>query len=50
MISLGSCNEVNVYINMCRDLNYIAKDKAERLLKRYEVLGKQINTMIQKWV
>ena len=49
-ISLGSCNEINVYINMFMDLDYIKEETADKLLKRYEVLGKQINTMIKKWV
>ena len=50
LISLGSCNEINVYINMFKDLGYIEEKTADKLLERYEVLGKQINTMIAKWV
>jgi len=50
LMSLGSCNEVNVYLNMYVDLGYVEKEIADKLLERYEVLGKQINTMIEKWV
>ena len=50
LISLGSCNEVQVYINMCIDLNYVEAKRGKKLLDNYEVLGKQLNTMIDKWV
>ena len=50
LMSLGSCNEVNVYLNMFVDLGYVEKEIVDKLLERNEVLGKQINTMIKKWV
>ena len=50
LMSLGSCNEVAVYIDMCKDLSYIERETALELSKRYEVLGKQLNTLIKKWV
>ena len=50
LMSLGSCNEIQVFIEMCRDLNYIPKNLAKENLESYEVLGKQLNTLQERWV
>ena len=49
LMSLGSCNELQVQINLCKDLGYIEDEKADKLLERYDILGRQLNTMIDKW-
>jgi len=49
LMSLRSCNELQVQINLCKDLGYIKDEKAEKLLERYDILGRQLNTMIDKW-
>ena len=48
-MSLGSCNEVFVLLDMCKDLDYITDKEHEVLTQRYDVLGRRINTLIQKW-
>jgi len=48
-MSLGSCNEVLVLINLSKDLGYIKTEEHEEITKRYNVLGKRISTLIQKW-
>jgi four helix bundle protein len=48
-MSLGSCNEVFVLLDMCKDLCYITKEEHEVFTQKYDVLGKRINTLIQKW-
>ena len=48
LMALGSCNELQVQINLCKDLNYIDDKEAEELLERYDILGRQLNTMIDK--
>ena len=50
LMSLGSCNEILVYLQMCKDLSYIDKDIVDDFLKKYDILGRQLNTMIDKWV
>ena len=48
-MSLGSCNEVMVLVDMSKDLGYLTPKEHEGLQESYDVLGKRINTLIQKW-
>ena len=48
-MSLGSCNEVNVLLEMSKDLSYMTEEEYNEILHKYDVLGKRINTLIQKW-
>ena len=48
-MSLGSCNEVAVLLDMSSDLGYISQEEYKEITQRYEVLGKRISTLIQKW-
>jgi hypothetical protein len=34
---------------MSRDLGYITEEEHNGISNRYDVLGKRINTLIQKW-
>ena len=47
--SLGSCNEVRVLLDMLKDLSYIDNELYEQLGEDYDILGKQLNTLIQRW-
>ncbi len=48
-MTLGSCNEVVVLLDMSKDLEYITNEEHKELVERYDVLGKRINTLIQRW-
>ena len=48
-MSLGSSNEVMVLIDLSKDLGYIAPETHKELWERYDVLGKRISTLIEKW-
>jgi S23 ribosomal protein. len=48
-MALGSCNEVQVVLDMSKDLKYIDGQKHEELTKEYDILGRRINVMIKKW-
>ena len=48
-MSLGSCNEVVVLLDMSKDLGYMNQEEYKEITQRYDVLGKRINTLIQKW-
>ncbi len=48
-ISLGSCNEVLVYLDMVYILGYIEMESCKTLSDSYEVLGKQLYRMIERW-
>ena len=47
--SLGSCNEVQVLLNMLKDLGYVEKEVAASFKDEYTILGKQLNKLIQVW-
>ncbi len=48
-MSLGSCNELQVLIEISRDLGYIKEEEYKKQKERLEVLGKQIYTIEDKW-
>ena len=48
-MSLGSCNELQVLIELSKDLGYINQEEYINVKKRIESLGKQIYTMEDKW-
>ncbi len=47
--SLGSCNEVQVLLNLLKDLNYIEQEAYMLLKDEYDILGKQLNVLIKNW-
>ena len=47
--SLGSCNEVQVLLNMIKDLNYIDEPLYVSFKEEYDILGKQLNKLLQTW-
>ena len=47
--SLGSCNEVQVLLKMLCDLSYIEPLIYQSFKEDYDILGKQLNRLIQKW-
>jgi four helix bundle protein len=47
--SLGSCNEVQVLLNMIKDLGYIEEELYSEFAKSYEIVGKQLNKLIKNW-
>ena len=47
-ISLGSNNEVKVLLDIVKDLKYLDDQKYNYFFQRYEELGKQIYSLIQK--
>lgn len=47
--ALGSCNEMEVHLNMAKDLRYLDKNICDNLIKRYELLGGKIVSLRNKW-
>ena len=47
--SLGSCNEVQVLLDMLKDLSYIREDMYQSFKEEYTILGKQLNKLIENW-
>ena len=48
-MSLGSCNELQVLIEISKDLGYIKEKEYMEKKRRVEQLGKQIYTLEEKW-
>ena len=49
MMALGSCNEVQVLLDMSKDLKYIDEQRYVELIKEYDLLGRRLNVMIRRW-
>ena len=47
--ALGSNNEVRVLLDLAQDLGYIDEPVHTELSQRYEVLSKQLYTLITRW-
>ncbi len=47
--SLGSTNEMQVLLELLKDLKYLDKDKSSELINRYDILGKRIHALIKVW-
>ncbi|SRR5690554_4081375 len=48
-MSIGSANEMEVLIDMLKDLGYISTENYKTYKERYEVLGKRLNTLLNRW-
>lgn len=49
LIALGSAEEMLVWLDFCKDLNYIDAIKWQKIKEEYEVICKQLYTMIDRW-
>ena len=47
--SLGSANEMEVHLEIAKDLNYLNKDFCEKLINRYQRLGGKLNNLRKNW-
>jgi four helix bundle protein len=47
--AMGSANEVKVYIDMMKDLGYIAQEKHQELRQSYDILTKKLFRLISVW-
>ena len=47
--SIGSCNEMVVHISFAKDLGFWKEEFCEDLLKKYDILGKQLTKLLQNW-
>ena len=48
-MAVGSCNEIEVLLDMSYDLKYISEKAHEELIREYVTLRKQIYSMIKNW-
>ena len=45
----GSCDEMKVLVDFCRDVSIITKENHEALKARYDEIGKMLYSLMQKW-
>ena len=48
-ISFGSVNEVEVLLELSKDLKYISEEQYNEIIVKYNTLGKRIYTLMKKW-
>ena len=48
-MAAGSVNEMEVLLDMIKDLGYLKDEEHQGLRERYEIVGKQIHALIKKW-
>ena len=48
MIAKGSCNEMQVIIDLCRDLGYISDSKHEEMVQAYTQVSKMLQGLLSK--
>ena len=47
-ISIGSCNEISVLLELCKDLGYVSQERYERLHAAYDECGKMLTSYSSK--
>lgn len=47
--ALGSCNEMEVHLNIAKDLGYLSETICNELIARYIALGGMITNLRNKW-
>ena len=48
-IAIGSCDEVRVQLEYCRDLEYLSEDDYAKYLKEYDEIGKMLHALKERW-
>ena len=49
MMALGSSDEMQVILELCKDLEFIKQEQYEELSSEYERVGKMLTRMLQVW-
>ena len=48
-MAIGSANEIEVLLEMLKDLGYFNQETYTNYIEPYQVLGKRLNVLLQKW-
>ena len=49
VMARGSCNEVKVQLDYCKDLGYISEAQYDTYSTEYEIIGRMLTKMLQSW-
>ena len=47
--AMGSASEVVVHLEMATEVGYAPRDEAAAIIEEYEIIGRQLNRLIQAW-
>ena len=48
-MAMGSANEIEVLLEMLKDLKYFELSTYESYIEAYQVLGKRLNVLLSRW-
>ena len=48
-MAAGSCEEMRLWLNFCKDLEYITEDEFERWYTEYDEIIKMLHGLMNKW-
>ena len=48
-MAMGSANEMEVHLKIAAELGYHSRAEAERYIKEYNIVGRQLNRLISTW-
>ena len=49
LMAIGSCDEMRVLLDLCRDLDYISNEDHDAYEKEYDEIGKMLMILRRKW-
>ena len=49
LMAMGSCNEMQVLLDLCKDLGFIEETIQKRCKQEYDEIGKMLNILRQRW-
>jgi len=49
LMAVGSSEEMRVWLNFCKDLEYLSKKNFDLWHKEYDEISKMLNGLINKW-
>ena len=47
--AMGSATEMEVHLEIARELGYVGADKSAQLIDEYRILARQLYRLIEKW-
>jgi len=47
--ALGSANEILVHLRVAQELGYLSQEETRELMEGYNIVGRQLNKLIQNW-
>ena len=49
LMAIGSCDEMRVLLDFCRDLEYMTAERHKEYAERYNEIGRMLNGLKEKW-